>query len=121
MGELTRHRSFTFHDGKVDELKRLSALCLEIVRAKDTGTLQYETTSTTTSGVHRPGAIPRLPGAHRARRAPRASHEAYIATGDVHGELLGDPSAALRANFGPTAGPALQLYQALYHRYDRSR
>jgi quinol monooxygenase YgiN len=34
---------FTFHEGKVDEFKRLSALCLEIVRTKDTGTLQYDT------------------------------------------------------------------------------
>jgi quinol monooxygenase YgiN len=32
----------TFHDGKLEEFKRLSAQCMEIVRAKDTGTLQYE-------------------------------------------------------------------------------
>jgi quinol monooxygenase YgiN len=31
-----------FHDGKLEEFKRLSAQCMEIVRAKDTGTLQYE-------------------------------------------------------------------------------
>lgn len=43
MGELQGIARFTFHEGKVDEFKRLSALCLEIVRAKDTGTLQYET------------------------------------------------------------------------------
>ena len=43
MGELQGIARFTFHAGKVDEFKRLSALCLEIVRTKDTGTLQYET------------------------------------------------------------------------------
>jgi quinol monooxygenase YgiN len=30
------------HDGKLDEFKRLSAKCAELVRTKDTGTLQYE-------------------------------------------------------------------------------
>jgi quinol monooxygenase YgiN len=29
-------------DGKLDEFKRLSAQCMEVVRTKDTGTLQYE-------------------------------------------------------------------------------
>jgi quinol monooxygenase YgiN len=31
-----------FHDGKLEEFKRLSVQAMEIVRAKDTGTLQYE-------------------------------------------------------------------------------
>jgi quinol monooxygenase YgiN len=31
------------HPGKLEEFKRLSAKCMEIVRTKDTGTLQYET------------------------------------------------------------------------------
>ena len=43
MGELQGIARFRFHEGKVEEFKRLSALCLEIVRTKDTGTLQYET------------------------------------------------------------------------------
>ena len=34
---------FRFHDGDVDEFKRLSAQCMEIVRTQDTGTLQYDT------------------------------------------------------------------------------
>lgn len=29
-------------DGKLEEFKRVSALCMEVVRTKDTGTLQYE-------------------------------------------------------------------------------
>ena len=33
---------YTFHEGKVEEYKRLNDQCMEIVRAKDTGTLQYE-------------------------------------------------------------------------------
>jgi len=34
---------FRFHDGNVEEFKGLSAQCMEIVRAKDIGTLQYDT------------------------------------------------------------------------------
>lgn len=30
------------HDGKLDEFKRLAAQCVEIVRTKDTGTLEYD-------------------------------------------------------------------------------
>ena len=43
MGELQGIVRFTFHADKVEEFKRLSALCLEIVRKEDTGTLQYDT------------------------------------------------------------------------------
>ncbi len=32
-----------FHNGDVEEFKRLSAQCMEIVRTQDTGTLQYDT------------------------------------------------------------------------------
>ena len=31
-----------FHEGKLEEFKRLAARCMEIARTKDTGTLQYE-------------------------------------------------------------------------------
>ena len=30
------------HDGKLEEYKRLAAQCVEIVRTKDTGTLEYD-------------------------------------------------------------------------------
>ena len=43
MDELQGIVRFTFHTGMVDEFKRLSAECREIVRAKDDGTLQYDT------------------------------------------------------------------------------
>ncbi len=34
---------FRFGDGAVEEFKRLSAQCMEIVRTQNTGTLQYGT------------------------------------------------------------------------------
>jgi quinol monooxygenase YgiN len=42
VSELQGIARFRFHEGKVEEFRRLSAQCIEIVRAKDTGTLQYE-------------------------------------------------------------------------------
>ena len=41
MDELPGIVRFTFHAGMVEEFKRLSAECIEIVRSKDVGTLQY--------------------------------------------------------------------------------
>jgi quinol monooxygenase YgiN len=40
--ELLGIARFKFHEGKLEEYKRLSAQAMEIVRTKDTGTLQYD-------------------------------------------------------------------------------
>jgi quinol monooxygenase YgiN len=42
MSELQSVARLKIHDGKLDEFKRLAAKCAELVRTKDTGTLQYE-------------------------------------------------------------------------------
>ena len=42
MSEIQGIARFTFHEGKVEEFKRLSAQVIDIVRAKDNGTLRYE-------------------------------------------------------------------------------
>ncbi len=42
MSELLGIARFKFHEGKLEEFKRLSAQAMEIVRTKDTGTLQYD-------------------------------------------------------------------------------
>jgi len=42
MSELQCVARLKIHDGKLDESKRLAAKCAELVRTKDTGTLQYE-------------------------------------------------------------------------------
>ncbi len=42
MSELQGVARFRFHEGKLKEYKRLSAQAMEIVRTKDTGTLQYD-------------------------------------------------------------------------------
>ncbi len=42
VSELQGIARYRFHEGKLEEFKRLSAQCMEIVRAKKTGTLHYE-------------------------------------------------------------------------------
>ena len=42
LSEIRGVARFTFHEGKVEEFKRLCAEFIDIVRANDTGTLQFE-------------------------------------------------------------------------------
>jgi quinol monooxygenase YgiN len=42
MSELQGIARYNIHESELEEFKRLSARCTEIVRTKDTGTLQYE-------------------------------------------------------------------------------
>jgi len=98
MSELQGIARFSFHEGDVEEFKRLSARCMEIVRAKDTGTLQYE--------VYFNDDQSECVVLERFRDSEalieHSEHlaelmEPIIATGSVSGELLGDPNDELRA------------------------
>jgi quinol monooxygenase YgiN len=90
---------FKFHEaGKLEEFKRLSAQAMEIVRAKDTGTLQYEIYF---SGDHSECIL-----LERYRDAEALLEHAtnlgdigaaILATGLVSSELLGEPGAELKA------------------------
>lgn len=42
MNELQLTARFAIHEGKLDEFKSLAERCMESVREKDTGTLQYD-------------------------------------------------------------------------------
>ncbi|HEY3208798.1 MAG TPA: antibiotic biosynthesis monooxygenase, partial [Actinomycetota bacterium] len=90
---------FKFHEGKVEEFKRLSAQAMEIVRTKDTGTLQYDTYFNDDQSE----CIVLARFRDSEALIEHAAHlgdltEAILATVSVvHGELLGDPSAELRA------------------------
>ena len=91
---------FRFHDGDVEEFKRLAAACMEVVRTKDVGTLQYDTffndDETECIVVERFRDSDAL-----IRHGENLAHllDAIVATGSVSGELLGDPSPELRARF----------------------
>jgi len=100
---------FRFHEGKLDEFKRLSAQAMEIVRTQDTGTLQYDTYFNDDQSEC--VVIERY-------RDSKAAMEHAANLGDlfgpilatvsvVHGELLGEPSAELRANLADNEVPQL--------------
>ena len=109
MGELLGIARFRFNEGKREEYKRLSAQAMEIVRTKDSGTLQYDTYFNDDQSecivIER----------YRDSEAliEHSTHiggdlmAAILATGSVSGELLGEPSAALRAKMAGSAVPRL--------------
>jgi quinol monooxygenase YgiN len=99
MGELQGIVRFRFHEGQVEEFKRLSHECMEVVRAKEPGTLQYDTflnADETECIVLERFRDSQALLEHGANMAPFM--EAIMATGSVSGELLGDPSPEIRAN-----------------------
>jgi quinol monooxygenase YgiN len=100
---------FRFHEGAVEEFKRLSRQCLEIVRDQDTGTLQYDTffndDETECIVVERFRDFESL-----VQHGENLAHlmEAILATGSCSGELLGDVDPEHRHLF-PADGPVQLL------------
>jgi quinol monooxygenase YgiN len=97
-----------FHEGGLEEFKRLAAKAMEIVRNKDTGTLQFEISFNDDQSecivLER----------YRDSQAliEHAEHfgdlsEAIIRTGSFAGELIGEPSAELKAML---AGGPIRLF-----------
>jgi quinol monooxygenase YgiN len=109
MSELLGIARFKFHEGKLAEFKRLAAQAMEIARAQDTGTLQYaiyvndDQTECTVIERYRDSEALIEHGAHIGAELSTA----ILATGFVSGELLGEPSAELRAQL---AGGPVQLF-----------
>jgi quinol monooxygenase YgiN len=108
VSELQGIARFNFHEGNLEEFKRLAAQAMEIVRTKDTGTLQYEIyfNDDQSEGI----VLERYKDSEALTE--HAAHlgdltEAILATGDVAVELLGEPSAELRANI---AGSGVRLF-----------
>jgi epsilon-lactone hydrolase len=114
LSEIKGVNRFKFHEGKVEEFKRLSAQAMDIVRAKDTGTLQYEIyfnedqSECVVYERYRDSKAVIEHGAH-------VSHlnEAIFATGSVSSELLGEPSAELTAMI---AGSGVPLFRPFLSR-----
>jgi len=97
VSELQGIARFKFHEATVEEFKRLSAQCMEIVRTKDTGTLQYDIYLNDELSEAVVLERYRDSEAHMEHTAHLADiGEAILATGSVSGELLGEPSAELR-------------------------
>jgi len=109
VGELVGIARFRFLEGKRDEFERLSAQALEIVRAKEPGTLQYDTymnDDRTECVIIERYRDSEAAIEHAANLADLS--EAVLATVTVvHGEILGEPSAELRAKLAESDVPAL--------------
>jgi quinol monooxygenase YgiN len=109
VSELMGIARFRFHEGKLDEFKRLSAQAMEIVRTKDTGTLQYDTyfNDDRSECV----VIERYRDSEAAIEHAANLSDLFgpiLATVSVvHGELLGEPSAELRADLADQEVPEL--------------
>jgi quinol monooxygenase YgiN len=112
--ELQGIARFKIHEGKLEEFKRLSAQCMEIVRTKDTGTLQYE--------IYFNDDQSECMVLERYRDSEalieHAAHigdlmEAIVATGSISGELLGKPNAELRAKMADTEVRLFTPFQSM--------
>ncbi len=108
MSELQGIARCTFHADELEEFKRLAAQAMEIVRNKDTGTLQFEISFNDDQSecivLER----------YRDSQAliEHAGHlgdlsEAIMRTGSLAGELIGDPSAELKTML---AGGPIRLF-----------
>ena len=105
MSELQGIARFKFHEGKLEEFKRLADQCMEIVRTKDTGTLQYDVYFNDDQSeciVHERYRDSEALIEHAAHLGDL--NQAILATGFVSGELLGEPSAELRAMMAEQLG-----------------
>jgi quinol monooxygenase YgiN len=108
VSELQGIARIKFHEGKVEEFKRLSAQAMEIARTKDTGTLQYDIylNDDESEGVvlerYRDSEALMEHGANLGDLSA-----AIFATGSFSGEVLGEPSAELRASL---AGSPVRVF-----------
>ena len=112
--ELQGIARFTFHEGKLDEFKRLSAECMQIVREKDTGTLQYDTYFNDDESECM--VLERFRDSDALiEHSEHLSHlmEPIMATGSVSGELLGDLSPELRAKMAGSGVRLFTLFQSM--------
>jgi quinol monooxygenase YgiN len=114
VSELLGIARFKFHEGKVEEYKRLSAQCMEIVRTKDTGTLQYEIYFNDDESEC--VVLERYRDSEALiEHSANIGHlmEPIIATASVSGELLGEPSAELRTSLADGPVGLFTLFQSL--------
>ena len=103
MSELWGIARVKFHEGKVEEFKRLSAQLMEIARTKDSGTLEYEiflNDDESEAIVLERYRDSEALIEHGANQGDLAA--AIFATGSFSGEVLGEPSAELRASLADT-------------------
>jgi quinol monooxygenase YgiN len=109
VSELQGIARFKIHEGKLDEFKRLSAQSMEIVRTKDTGTLQYDTyfNDDQSECVVLERYRDSEAAIEHAENLGDLMEPILATVSVVHGELLGEPSAELRAKLADSEVPQL--------------
>jgi quinol monooxygenase YgiN len=109
MNELQCVARLKVHAGKLEEFKRLQAQCVELVRTKDVGTLQYElyfnADSTECLVFERYRDSQALLDHLKNVREPMA---AILQTCSASGEVCGTPSPELIEQF---KGSTVQIYK----------
>jgi len=109
VSELLGIARFKFNEGKLEEFKRLSAQAREIVRTKDTGTLQYDIYFNDDESECM--VIERFRDSdaliQHAANLGDLSEAILAIVSVVHGELLGEPSAEIKANLAGMEVPVL--------------
>jgi quinol monooxygenase YgiN len=109
VSELMGIARFRFRDGKREEFERLAAQAMEMVRAEEPGTLQYDTYINTDGSEC--VVIERYRDSEAAMEHAANLGDLFGAVLDtvtvVHGEILGEPSEELKANLAGTDVPAL--------------
>lgn len=104
MSELIGIARFAFRPGAVEQFKRLSARCVQIVQERDPGTLRYDiylNTDQTEAVVIEKYADSDALIAHLANVGDQLMAD-IMATAHVSGEMLGEPSDDLRALLADT-------------------
>ena len=107
--ELLGIARFKFHEGKLDEFKRLSAEAMEIVRTKDSGTLQYDTyfNDDESECIVIERYRDSQAAIEHAANLSDLSEAILSIVSVVHGELLGEPNAEIRTNLAGMEVPQL--------------
>ena len=96
-GEIYGTSRIVIHDGKLEEFKRLAAQCVEIVRTKDSGTIEYDhflTADGTECFVHERYRDSPAGLEHMANIGPMFEPLSTVCT--ITGEICGSPSPELR-------------------------
>lgn len=117
MDEIKGIARVRFHPGKVEEWKRLTEQAMEIVRTKDTGTLQYEIffNEDESEAI----VFERYRDADAAlEHFANISHlmKPIMATASVTGEVLGTPNAKMKAQLGKGEPKLFTPWMALQDR-----
>jgi quinol monooxygenase YgiN len=97
MSELLGIGRIKFHEGRLEEFKRLSAQAVDIARTMDTGTLQYDIYLNEDQSE----CIVVERYKNSSALMEHAHHVGYLmesifATGSASSEMLGEPSAEIR-------------------------